>query len=240
MPTRNEKAASRLNARIAGILYLVVVASSVFALSSTTSLIVRGDAAATAANLLKSEQAFRLAFAANLVAAAAYVGVVAILYEVFRPVSRTLSFVAAAFGLAGCAISGAVMVNQLAPLSYLGGDAFLAPLGEAQRQALAYVPLRLIGIGTDVSLVFFGVYCILVGFLVFRSAFLPRLLGTLMLVAGLGWLTGSFATFLAPATGGAISSILLPVSGLCETLFALWLALVSVNAAKWREQAGAM
>src|SRR5262245_60123770 len=96
-----------LNARIAGFLYLVVVVATVFALATGSGMTARGDAAATSANIVASEQMFRAAFAANLIAAVAYTAVVGILYPLFKPVNPTLSTVAAFIGLAGCATSAA-------------------------------------------------------------------------------------------------------------------------------------
>lgn len=227
----------RLQARIAGFLYLIVVATSVFALVTTSALIVSGDAAATAANILASEKVFRLGFAANLIAAVAYVGVVAILYELFKPVNATLSVVAAFLGLAGCAISGASMINTLATLLFLGDATYLAVFETDQLQTLARTSLRLGGLGNSISLVFFGFYCLSLGLLVFGAKFLPRILGVFLVIAGVGWLIGNFTSFLAPSL--SLYSYLLPVSGLGEFAFTLWLLVMGVNPTKWREQAGA-
>lgn len=135
-----------------------MVATSVFALIATSALINGGDAAATAANILASEQEFRLAFAASLIADIAYVGVVAILYVLFNPVSATLSVVAAFLGLAGCAISGAFMINTLATLVFLGDATYLSAFNTEQLHALARTTLRLGGLGNSISLAFFGCY----------------------------------------------------------------------------------
>lgn len=98
-------------ARIAAVLYLVVVVTSTFALITVSSMSVRGDAAATAANIAAGESMFRLAVAANLIAAVAYTAVVAMFYTLFKPVNATLSLVAGFIGLAGCASSAAFMLN---------------------------------------------------------------------------------------------------------------------------------
>ena len=225
-----------LGARIAGLLYLFVIAASVLALVSTQSLIVRDDAATTAANILAAEPTFRLAFAANLLACVAYIAVVAILYVLMKPAGPTLSAVAAFMGLAGCAVSGATMLNQLTALSYLGDASYLAAFSQDQLQALARVALRQSGAGNGLALVFFGFYCVLLASLVFRARFLPRALGVLLALAGAGWLVGSFGSLLAPPF--PLSGYLLPVSGLGEGLFTLWLLVMGVNAARWREQAG--
>jgi Domain of unknown function (DUF4386) len=224
-------------ARLAGLLYMIVVVASIFALFSQINLFVRGDAAATADNILASEPLFRLGFVALLIGNAAYIGVIAILYELFKPVNATLCVIAAFFGLVGCAVSGVNMVNNLAPLSFLGEASYLAVFEKQQLQALARVSLDLNVVGNDIALTFFGFYCVLIGFLIVGATFLPRVLGLIMLVAGLGWLTNSFTSFLSPPLGDSLYGYLMPISGLSETLFTLWLLLFGVNASKWREQA---
>jgi len=228
----------RLQARIAGLLYLIVVVASTFALVTVSGLIER-DAGATAANILASEQMFRLAFAANLIAAVAYTAVVGIFYALLRPVNATLSVVAAFIGLAGCASSAAFMLNPLAALSALDGESALAVFGAERTQAMARQFLRLGALGNSISLVFFGFYCLLLGWLVLGARFLPRILGIVLMLTGAGWLTGNFTLFIAPDIGGPLSRYLLPVSGLGEFLFTLWLLVMGVNAKKWKEQAGA-
>jgi hypothetical protein len=163
--------------------------------------------------------------------------VVAILYALMKPAGPTLSAIAAFVGLAGCAVSGATMLNQLTALTYLGDASYLGAFSQEQLQALARVALRQSGAGNGLSLVFFGFYCLLLAGLAFRARFLPRVLGLLLALAGAGWLVGSFGSLLAPPF--PLSGYLLPVSGLGEGLFTLWLLAMGVNAAKWREQAGA-
>lgn len=226
-----------ITARVAGFLYLIVVVFSTFALVTISGMSVRGDAAATAQKVLASEQMYRIALAANLIAAIAYVGVVAILYELMKPVNRALSAVAGFIGLAGCTISGMVMIEMLTTLHLLSGDASLAAFTAEQVQGLVRASQKSQAFGNTMSLVFFGFYCLSLGTLVLGAKFLPRVLGVLLLIAGLGWLAGNFASILALRI--PFSSYLVPLSGLCETLFCLWLLVMGVNAAKWREQAAA-
>lgn len=227
----------RTQARIAGFLYIVCVLTSVYALIVTSGMIVSGDAAATAANIRAGELMFRLGFAANLVACCAYIAVVAMLYEVMKPAGRTLSIVAAFFGLAGCAVSGASMINHIATLSYLGDASYLSAFDTDELNALARLSLSMSTLGNSVGLVFFGCYCSLLSLLVFRARFLPSILGVLLAIAGIGWLVGNFSAFLAPELGW--SRYLIPVSELGETLFTLWLMIMGVNPDKWRAQAEA-
>lgn len=223
----------RLNARIAGLLYLFVVIASTFALVTASAFMVRGDTAATLANILASEQTFRLTIAATLLSAIAYTAVVAILYVLFKPVNPTLAIVSAFLGLAGCAVSATFLVNQLAVLSLLDGAANDAA------QALARHALRLASLGNTLSLVFFGFYCLTLGALVFGASFLPRVLGVFLLIAGAGWLVGNLGLIIAPDVLGPLPRYIVPVSGLGEFIFTLWLLAMGVNAEKWRAQAAA-
>jgi hypothetical protein len=229
----------KLQARIAGLFYLVVVVASVFALSCTSNLTVPNDATATAANILANEQMFRIGFVANLIACGAYVVVVAMLYVLMKPAGATLAVVSAFLGLAGCAISGATMLNQIAVLVWLGDAAYLNAFQPDQLHALARVHLRLSGIGNSLGLFFFGCYCLTLAGLVFRAAFIPRILGGLLTIAGLGWLANALVTFLAPSLAGAVSPLTMASGGLGEGLFTLWLLVMGVNAEKWRTQAAA-
>jgi hypothetical protein len=225
----------RLNARIAGLLYLFVVVASSFALVTVTGLMVRGDTAATAANIMASEQMYRLSIAATLLSAIAYTAVVALLYALFKPVNPTLAIVSAFIGLAGCAASATFLVNQLGVLSLLD----MAGTDAAQTQTLVRHALRLATLGNTLSLVFFGFYCLTLSALVFGATFLPRVLGLFLLIAGVGWLVGNLGAIVAPDVLGSISLYLIPVSGLGEFIFTLWLLAMGVNPEKWRAQAAA-
>lgn len=227
----------RLNARIAALLYLFVVAAGAFALMAISSLNVRGDAAATAANVVASEPIYRIALTANLTAGAAYVAVVAIFYELFRPAGGTLSIVAAFLGLAGCAISAAATFHGFTPLYLLNGDDYLNAFSTEQLQGQARLAMRQSALGNSVGLVFFGFYCLALGGLVLRARFMPRAIGLLPLLAGAGWLVSNLSVVLAPEFARAFSMPLTAASGLCELLFTLWLLSMGVNEAKWREQA---
>jgi hypothetical protein len=223
----------RLNARIAGLLYLFVVIASSFALVTMSGVVVRGDPAATAANIIASEQMYRLGIAATLLSAIAYTAVVALLYALFRPVNRPLALVSAFIGLAGCAASATFLANQLGVLALLDGESAI----DAQTQLLTRHALRLGALGNTLSLVFFGFYCLTLSALVFGASFLPRFLGAFLLIAGLGWLIGNLGAIIAPDVLGRFASMLVPVSGLGEFVFTLWLLAMGVNPEKWRAQA---
>jgi len=224
-------------ARVAGVLYLANIALGVFALVTMQDIVVANDAAQTAANITSSELLFRLASASLVLAGVAYVGVIGLLYELMKPAGRALSAVAAFLGVAGCAIGAVTGVHQIGALMYLGDAAYLAAFNQEQLNALARLSVRIAGLGNTFALVFFGFYCAALAALVFRSRFLPRWLGLLLALAGVGWIIGTFTSLVSPALG--FSSVLLPVSGIGEALFTLWLLAMGVNAERWRQQENA-
>lgn len=230
-------ASPRSRARVAGVLYLITIAAGFFAFSARDGLIVSGDAAATARHILASESLYRWSIAADLIGIASYVGVAALLYGLLRPVSRNVSLAAAFFGLVSCAVGAAITLNLVASLILLGDAPYLTAFRPDQLQALARVFLRLHGEGYNISLVFSGFYCALLGYLAFRSTFLPRFVGALLVLAGLGWLADSFANLLWPALGDHLDSYAMITSGLGEGGLCLWLLAVGVNGPRWEQRA---
>lgn len=227
-------------ARIAGLLSLITMAAGMSAeFLIVDAIIAPGDAAATAGNIRDSEALYRLGLAANLIDYIAYLGVTVILYEVLKPVDRTLSLLAAVFSLVGTAVVASSAIHYLAPLSFFDGAPYLAAFGADQVQALAYAPHRLRSIGANLAMVFFGLHLLFVGWLIVGSTFLPRVLGVLMAVGAICFLINCLAYFLAPAVAAQLLPyILLPgIAG--QASLALWLLVMGVNAARWREQAGA-
>lgn len=224
-------------ARVAGLLYVLNIALSVFALVATNGLFVANDAARTAENILAAESLFRAAFVAILLANVAYVAVIAILFALMKPAGATLSTIAAFVGVTGCAVAGATGLGQITALYFLGDASYLAAFSQDQLQALARVTLREGGAGNTVALLFFGFYCLLLASLTFRAKFLPRWLGVPLALAGVGWLVAVIGSLLVPSM--PLVSMLIPVSGLGETLFTLWILIMGVNAQKWRKQADA-
>lgn len=216
-------------ARVAGLLYLIVVTGGITSLFLSSALIVPGNPSATAANILASEFQYRAGFAIDLVSDAAYLAVVALLYGLFKPVDARLSAVAAAFGIVGCAVGGANALDGLDPV-------LIATMG-AENFSVLTLTLRSNVIGGNVVLMFFGFYCLSLGFLVVDAKFLPRILGVLLALAGVAWLARSFLTFLMPDVAREVSTYLLATAGIGEILFTLWLLLFGVNATKWHAQA---
>jgi hypothetical protein len=224
----------RPGARITGVVYLSYFLTAIFGEVLLRGIVVEGDAAATAANILAHESLFRLGLAAGLIATAGYVAVTALFFDLFKPVNRRLSLLAAFFSLVGCAILAFSSLFQLAPLVALGGSQYLSVFKVEQLRALALMFLELNTQAANIYLVFFGFYCLLIGYLIFRSGFLPRVLGVLMALAGLGWLT-----FLSPPLANHLSPFILVLGFLAELALCLWLLVMGVNVQRWKEQASA-
>ena len=226
------EASPRFKARMAGLFYVLTAGTSVFGqMFVLGKLVVEGDAAATADHIQAHQPFFRLGFGVLLLSIVFSIVMTVLFYELFKPVSKTVSLLAAFIHLVGLAIMGFGSVLQLAPLAILGGGQYLRVFNLEQLQALAYLFLQFSAQAFDAFIVFFGFYCVLLGYLILKSTFLPRIIGALMALAGLGYLTllaKPLADHLAPYN-------LLPAA-LGETSLMLWLLIVGVNSHRWKEQ----
>jgi hypothetical protein len=225
----------RFKARIAGIFQLLE------ALTSTGGqvvilggLVVAGNAAATAANILGHEQLFWLGFASSLAGVAFHIAWALLFYELFKPVNRSVSLLALCLILVGCAMQALSSLLYLAPLLVLQGGSALSAFTPQQLQALALVFLKLNAQAYDIYLVFFGLWCVLIGYLIFRSTFLPRILGVLLVIDGLGWML-----YLLPPLAQQLFPLIAVAAGLAEFPLEIWLIVMGVNNERWKQQAGA-
>jgi Domain of unknown function (DUF4386) len=234
MTKRIAEASLSPSARITGVVYLFYFVTAILGDFFLKSLVVDGDAAVTANNLLAHQSLYRLGLATGLIATACYIAVTALFYNLFKPVSRSFSLVAAFFSLVGCAILALGSLFQLAPLVVLGGSPYLSAFKVEQLRALALLFLDLNTHAGYICVVFFGVYCVLIGYLILKSTFLPRILGVPMALAGLGWLT-----FLSPPFANRLSPYNLVLGFVAELALCLWLLVMGVNVQRWQEQASA-
>jgi hypothetical protein len=234
MVQRIAEASPRPRARITGVVYLLYFLTAILGELFLKGLVVDGNAAATANNILAHQPLFRLGLATGLIATACYVAVTALFYDLFEPVNRRLSLLAAFFSLVGCAILAFASLFRLALLVVLGGGQYLSVFSVEQLRALGSLSLELYGHSVNICFVFFGVYCLLIGYLIFRSTFLPRILGVPMAFAGLGWLT-----FLFPPLADYLSPYNLVLGFVAELALMLWLLVMGVNVQRWEEQARA-
>jgi hypothetical protein len=225
----------RLTARIAGGLYLLTILAGAFAQGFVSDkLVISGDAAATAANILGHEPLFRLGFAVYLIEMACQIAMTALFYGLLKPVSRSLSLVSAFLGLAGCIIKTFSRLFYFAPLFILGGAPYLSVFNAQQLKALALLFLRVNDQGAGIALVFFGFSTLVQGYLIVRSTFLPRILGVLAVLGGLGWLC-----FLSPPLGSRLFPYIVAVGVVGAVALVLWLLVFGVNEQRWKAQASA-
>jgi hypothetical protein len=230
-----EKASPRLIARIAGVLYLLTILAGIFAQGFVSErLVVSGDPAATSTNILAHRSLFEWSFTNYKVEMACQIMTTALFYFLLRPVNRSLALVAAFLSLSGCIIKTFARVFYIAPLFVLGGAQYLNVFNTQQLQALALLFLKVNDRGAAMALAFFGFEALFNGYLVFRSNFLPRILGVLSMAAGLGWLT-----FLYPPLGYRLFLYVAAFALLGSAAMIFWLIVFGVNEERWRQLAAA-
>ena len=220
-------------ARIAGAVYLLTVLLGGVGEYIHGRLVVPGDAAATATNILAQAPLFRLGFASYLVEMACLIAMTALFYDLLRPVSRSVSLLAAFFSLVGIAVKTLSRLFYVAPLAVLEGGGSLSGFTMEQVQTLALLLLKVNAQGAGMAMVFFCCYALLKGYLIVRSTFLPRILGVLGMLGGLGWLT-----FLAPPIAARAYPYVVTIALLGTAAEVFWLLVFGVNEERWKEQAG--
>jgi len=221
--------------RVAGALYLYIFAAGLFAEAFVRGrLIVPGDAAATAANLLANETLLRIGFSAELLHLGCDVAIAAILYVLFRPVDRAVALIAAFMRLASAVVLAVASIGHFAALRLLSGVGYLDALPRGERQALALTALRLHADGYAICLVFFGFACLSLGWLVLKSGLIPKAIGGLLALAGACYLVNSFVGFIAPALAAKLFPGILVPAAVAELSLALWLLVKGVDQVKWR------
>ena len=234
---RPGRASVQVYARVAGLMYLLIALLAPFAeFFVRQALIVPGDPAATAANIIASESLFRAGFASDLAVFVMEVALAAVLYVLFRPVSRPLALVMAFARLAMATVLGLNLLNRLTGLQLLTDPLYAAAFETGQLHALASVFLNAQSDGYDLGMVFFGLHLAVLGYLVYRSGFLPRILGLLMVVSALGYLVDSFTAFLVPQYAGALAVVVVVAALIGELPLLVWLLIKGVNVERWHRR----
>lgn len=240
MTIQSVESSPQTYARIGGVLGLVIVALGIFAEGFVRgSVIVSGDAAATAANIIESEQLYRLGFAGELIMLSCDIAFALILYVLLRPVNRNLALLAAFFRLVLAAISGVNALNHIGALAILNGADFLSVFQPEQLHALAMLTLKMHTLGYHIALVFFGFHLLVLGYLIVRSDYLPTLIGLMLMIAAFCYWTNSFANILDAEFADKLFPFILLPSLIAEMSLTLWLLVMGVNVPKWMaRQAG--
>jgi hypothetical protein len=223
----------RARARTAGVCYALEGAASAFgALHVVSEVTVSGNGPATAANVLSHQPLMWLGFALALVAVACHIVYTVMFYELFRPVSRTLSLVALAVSLVAAASQAGATLFQVAPLLILRNGGYLNVFAIRQRDALALAFLNLNRQAFDIYLVFFGLWLAMIGHLIVRSTFIPTIVGVLASCGGLCYLV-----LLVPPLADYLYPYYLAPDVIGEPVLLLWLLIVGVNPGRWQQQA---
>jgi hypothetical protein len=239
MMERITEASPQVYARIGGVLYLIIIVigfcSEFFV---RDKLVVSGDVTATANNIVGSESLWRITIAGELILLVCSVALAMILYVLLKPVNKNLALLAAFFNLVEFPIEAVSKLFLFSALFFSGNADYLKAFEPLQLHALVKISLKLHDYGFGIDLVFFGCACLVYGYLIFRSGYLPGILGILMAIAGLSYLINSFTLILAPAYAGSILPILM-FALVGELSLCLWLMVKGVDEQRWKEQVSA-
>ncbi len=225
-------------ARAAGVLYLLIIATGAFGeIVVRGTLFVSGDPSSTAANIAASESLWRVGIAGDILQHVFDIPVMLALYLTLKPVNKNLARLAILFNLIQTAVLVANSFNLVMPLFLVGNAEYLKAFAPDQLHAWTQLFVRLHTYGFGIGLVFFGLACLVSGFLIFKSGYLPRILGVLMMIAGLCYLTNSFALLLAPALAAVIVPAILVPPLIAELSLALWLVSRGILVEAWQARA---
>ena len=228
MTTRPAFTSPLVTARLAGFFYLIQVLLFV-----SSSLILPGDPSATIENIKISESLSRLGIVGALVGQVVGILYVLLLYKLLKPVNKNVATLMLVFALTVPPITMLNEITRLSVLQFVSGADYLNVFTAEQLEALAYFFIRLHGDGTNIALIFAGLWLLPLGYLVFQSRFLPTILGILLILAGFGYLMYAFGSLLSADYDLGI--VLL--TGLAEVLFLLWLLIKGVNTERWHTRA---
>ncbi len=234
MTTRTAETSPLTRARVAGFLYVMANLPAPFALLYIPSqLIVRGDATATANNIMASESLFRLGIVLNLFTLTGNIFLVLALYQLLKVVNKNMALLMMMFVLAAVPIGMINELTQFAVLQLLSGAEYLKAFTVDQLQALVPLFLNLHQQGLNIAQIFWGLWLFPMGYLVFKSGFLPRILGVLLIIGCFGYLIDSFAAFLLPS----FKFDIIFFTSWGELLLPLWLLIKGVNVGQWEKRA---
>jgi hypothetical protein len=232
--TTKEKMNPNKTARVAGFLYLFTAPLALFGIMYVPStLIVPGNVAATANNIMASESLFRLGIVSALIYQTVFILVVLVLYKLLKPVNKNHAVLMVIFILVAVPIAMLDELNRFAVLLLLSGADYLTAFTADQLQALVPLFLDLHEHGINIATMFWALWLLPMGYLVFKSGFLPRILGVLLMIGCFGYLIDFFTFFLFPNFDAKISEF----TFWGEVLFPLWLLIKGVNVEQWEKRA---
>ncbi len=222
-------------------LYLIIIVlGAVGELFVRGSVVVPGDATATAANLRSMESLWRFGIASELFLGICTIALALILYVLLRPVSRDMALLATFFSLIAIAVETTYSLQLVEALFPLGNAAYLKAFTPEQLYAMVSLSIKAHGQGFGIALLFFGCFFPVAGYLIFKSGYFPKAIGILYMIPGLSYLTSSFALILAPTFAGRFYFVMAGPALIGEASLCLWLIVKGVNAERWKAQAAGM
>ena len=221
---------TKKTARVAGALYLLNAVTGFFGIIYVPSrLIVSGNAAATAHNIIASERLFRLGIVSQLICAVEFIFLLWVLYRLLGGVNKTHASLMVILGVAFVPVMCVNVLNEIAALSLLRGADFQSVLGQPQREAMAMLFLDLHGQGFVVSEMLWGLFFFPFGVLVFKSGFLPRILGVLLIAAGFAYVADGFTSLLLPSYADLVNRFAGILYGAGELSTMAWLLIMGAK-----------
>jgi hypothetical protein len=228
MTGREEMRSLKKTARIAGILILALTPFAFFSMMYVPSnLVVPGDAAATGANIMASEGLFRFGMISDSIVFLIEIVLIAVLYVLLRPVNRTVSLAAAFARLAMTIVQGINLLNYFSALQLLGGAAYLNVFDVQQLQALMLLFLNMQELTTHVWGLFFALHLVFIGYLVYKSGYIPGIIGIVLIVAAGCYFIQSWGIILLPAYESTFTVI--GLVSIIELAFPLWLVIRGIK-----------
>lgn len=219
-------------ARTAGVLYLINIVLGFFAIGYVPSVIINRDIHITAQQLAANEQLFRLGIAAHAIILMTNIPLGVIFYHLFRSVNRNVALAMVIATLIGTSVEASALLNQFTALLILKG-AYMSSFSQEQLHGWIYMLQQLNGAGYNIPVFFFGFYGMSMGYLIYRSAFFPKIIGAAMCLGGACYMFNSIAYFLAPKFAASLVPYIQAPSGLAELGFCLYLLISGIRVDKW-------
>ncbi|MGQ8337183.1 DUF4386 domain-containing protein [Sunxiuqinia sp. A32] len=220
----------KTNARTAGVLYLIIILTGLFSeMFVRSTIIVSGDATATAGNILSNSFLFRIGFLSDLIMVMSDVGVALLLYLVLKPVNQGLSMLAAFFRLAQATVLGINLLNYFMPILLLSAGNQFSTFSPDQINELTLLFLNAHSYGYLISGVFFGISCVILGHLIYKAEYFPKWLGVLVLAAGISYLIDCLVNFLFPELASTSEILVVTVAVVSELSLCLFLLIKGVK-----------
>ena len=216
-------------ARVAAVFYLMTLVAAIIAQGAIAEQLVNStNASVTARNIVAHEDLYRFGYTMYMIEMVAQVIMTMLFYELLKPVSRTGSLIAAVIGVVGCGIKALSRVFFVAPAIVLEGTRYLDTFSPEQLKSMALLFYNVNEMGAAIAVVFFGFNTVITGWLIIRSTYLPRVLGWIAVVGGIGWLA-----FLWPPLGYRLNLYIAAIALLGSLATIVWMLVYGVKQEQW-------